>query len=200
MPNVKGGKGYKKGKKGKGKTGGKKNVTPWASDSPGLVYAQVKKKLGGNRLDVECTDEVKRQAIIPGSFLRRVWINANDIVLLQVNDLNPKEGFILYKYNIDECHQLKTKGDLNFDISSLQADTGEILFGDEEDFESSDELDEDELQDEVNRAQQETTDKKELAKHERRAKDKDSDMKKNKERDKKFASMDDSEVVNIDDI
>jgi translation initiation factor 1A len=198
MPNVKGGKGYKKGKKG-GRTS-KKDITPWADDSPGLIYAQVKKKLGGNRLDVECTDEVKRQAIIPGSFLRRVWINANDVVLLQVNDLNPKEGFILYKYNVDECHQLKTKGDLNFDISALQADTGEILFGDEQDFESSEELDEDELQEEVNRAQQETTDKKELAKHERRAKDKDSDMKKNNERAKKFASMEDFEVVKIDDI
>lgn len=142
MPNIKGGKNYKKGKTGKGKILGKKVMTPWA-DEDGLTYALVKKKLGGNRLDVDCNDGIQRQAIIPGSFLKRVWMKPNDLVLLQLNSLNMKEGYILFKYTTDDVRYLKQCGELNFDIK--EETQNEVKFGDD----NSDLLDSDEEQDKL---------------------------------------------------
>ena len=168
MVNVKGGKNYKKGKKGKGKAAGKKAVTPWA-DSPGLMYCQVKKKLGGNRLEVECNDGQTRQAIIPGSFYKRVWLNPNDILLLQINEHDTTEGFILYKYDINESHHLKTQGELKFDLSEM-IKTDEIVFGEED----SDEEHSEAVHKEV---------EKELS---RKEKEKESNKKKSEDRQKKI--------------
>jgi len=171
MPNVKGGKNYKKGKKGKGKAAGKKTVTPWA-DSPGLMYCQVKKKLGGNRLEVECNDGQTRQAIIPGSFYKRVWLNPNDILLLQINEHDTTEGYILYKYDLNEAHHLKTQGDLHFDLSEMdRGDT--IQFGEEE----SDEEDEEDVHKEV---------EKELTRVQLKEKEKENNKKKSEDRQKKI--------------
>jgi translation initiation factor 1A len=150
MPNTKGGKNYKKGKKGKGKTSGKKTETPYA-DTPGLLYAQVKTKLGGDRISVECSDGVDRQAIIPGSFYKRVWVNKNDILLIQINELNTKESFILYKYSPAESHSLKSQGLLKFDLGDIQEDDN-IQFGDDDGEESEDE---DQVQAEVDKKMQE---------------------------------------------
>lgn len=171
MPNVKGGKNYKKGKKGKGKAAGKKAVTPWA-DSPGLMYCQVKRKLGGNRIEVDCNDGQCRQAIIPGSFYKRVWLNANDIILLQINELDTTEGFILYKYDLNEAHHLKTQGELKFDLSEM-IKTDEIVFGEEE----SDEEDGEEVHEEV---------EKELSRVKLKEKDKEDKKKKADDRQKKI--------------
>ena len=151
MVNIKGGKNYKKGKKGKGKAVGKKTITPWA-DSPGLMYCQVKKKLGGNRLEVECNDGQTRQAIIPGSFYKRVWLNANDILLLQINEHDTSEGFILYKYDSNEAHHLKTQGDLKFDLSEM-SHSNEIVFGEGDNSEDDDEDVHKEVEKELTRVQ-----------------------------------------------
>ena len=152
MPNIKGGKNYKKGKKGKGKTTGKKTETPYA-DLPDQLYAQVKSKLGGDRLDVECSDGVSRQAIIPGSFYKRVWINKLDILLVQLNEMNNKEVFILYKYDPNEAHSLKSQGLLKFDIGGIADEDSNIKFGNEDD---SEDEDQDNVQDEVDKAHNET--------------------------------------------
>lgn len=129
MPNVKGGKNYKKGKKGKGKLG-RREETPYA-DSAGLMYAQCMRKLGGDRVEVTCNDDQLRQAIIPGSFYKRVWINMNDILLVQINEMKTTECFILYKYTPHEAHHLKTQGELRFEVSGLSADTNDVIFGDD---------------------------------------------------------------------
>ncbi len=184
MVNTKGGKNYKKGKKGKGKLGAKKTVTPWA-DSAGLMYAQVKKKLGSNRLEVDCNDGRPRQAIIPGSFYKRVWMNVGDIILVQLNELDNEETFILYKYDPDECHQLKAKENLRFDFSKMIEETCEFEFGDD-----TDEEDEEDVHKEVEQ---------ELDKQKRKEKEKEDNLKKQREREKKILDTDTGEV-NIDDI
>lgn len=161
MPNAKGGKNYKKNKKGAGKMTGKKTKTPYA-DSPELLYAQVKSKLGGDRISVECSDGVDRRAIIPGSFYKRVWINKSDILLIQMNELNTKEAFILYKYDPSEAHTLKNKGFLKFDLGNVQEDDV-IQFGYDCD-NKSDNDDDDEVQAEVDKKTQEQRNKSVIAK------------------------------------
>ena len=115
MTNTKGGKKYKKHKK--GNRNQSTQDTPYA-DSPDKLYAQVKGRLGTNRIDLECSDGIPRQGIIPGSFYKRVWINAHDILLVQtIDNLKMKECYILYKYTPDEARYLKSRGDLTFNIN-----------------------------------------------------------------------------------
>lgn len=197
MPNVKGGKNYKKGKKGKGKTTGKKAETPYA-DMPNLLYAQVKNKLGGDRLNVDCSDGVERQAIIPGSFYKRVWINKNDILLIQLNELNTRESYVLYKYDPNEAHSLKSKGFLQFDLEDILGDDN-IQFGDDD--EESD--DEEQIQAQIDKRQQEqknngnSTSEKEQSILAKKMQLKEQNLK--RQNDRSVKNYDDGEI-NIDDI
>ena len=162
MPNIKGGKNYKKNKKGDGKMSGKKTKTPYA-DSPELLYAQVKSKLGGDRISVECSDGVDRQAIIPGSFYKRVWINKSDVLLIQMNELKTTEAYILYKYDPNEAHTLKNKGLLKFDLGNVQEDDV-IQFGYDNKSDNDEEEDDDEIQAEVDKKAHEQRNKTVIAK------------------------------------
>lgn len=190
MVNTKGGSKYKKHKKGKGKTDAPV-ATQWA-DSPGLMYAIVKSKLGGRRLTVECNDGKQRQAVIPGSFYKRVWFNPNDVILLQLNETDITEGFILCKYNPDEVRELKIGGKLEFEVK--EAALGDnIVFGDEAD------EDEDEEED-VHREVEKELQNKELQTHEKRLKQKEADQKKMNDRSKKITENEDSGNFDFDSI
>lgn len=188
-----GGNKSRKGSKGKSKTMGKRGVTPWIGEKDtDLVYAQVKKNLGGY-VEVECTDNITRRAKLRS---RRIRICINDIVLLGINPLNVEEGFIEYKYNIDELTQLKSNvKDFKFDITATDSST--ITFGDEDDINSSD-LDEDEAEEEIEKVRNVPV--RELATHEKRAKEKEQVQKKNSSRENKLSgeSACASAVVDVD--
>ncbi len=80
MVNTIGGKNYKKGKKGGRAT---KNPTKEFDTENGIFYyAQVKSKLGGNTLDVLLQTGESVHATIPGRFLRRVWFNKDDLIVV----------------------------------------------------------------------------------------------------------------------
>jgi translation initiation factor 1A len=190
MVNVKGGKNYKKGKKGKGKTSGKRTETPHA-DSPGLIYASVKRKLGGDRIEVECNDSQIRQAIIPGSFYKRVWVNPGDVLLVQINEMKTSDCFILYKYDINEIHYMKTQGSLKFEVNTADG-IDDIVFGEQ----GSDEEDEDEIHRQV---MKET--KKEISKEDEKEKfklkAKETELDRSNLRAKKQAINDEIDIDNI---
>jgi translation initiation factor 1A len=186
MVNTKGGKNYKKGKKHAGPT--KKTETPWADDAT-MIYAQVKRKLGGNRIEAECNDGVLRQGIIPGSFYKRVWMNIGDVILLQLSELDNKEGFILYKYDPNEINFLKNQDKLKFETNANE-DGGNFQFGDE----SEEEDNVDDIADEVEKAHtssKTTTIPTKAEKIEKERKRQESILKKNEK---------DDEEVDIDDI
>jgi translation initiation factor 1A len=128
--NTQGGKNYKKGKKFQESTNvSSKNMMPMA-DKPELLYAQVISKLGGNRLSINCSDGVLRQAIIPGSFYKRVWINKDDILLVQLdalqnsetlsklNKLHNSQTYVIYKYTNSEINILKEHKYIDFDTNT----------------------------------------------------------------------------------
>jgi translation initiation factor IF-1 len=80
MVNTIGGKNYKKGKKGGRAT---KNPSKEFDTENGIFYyAQVKSKLGGNTLDVLLQTGESVHATIPGRFLRRVWFNKDDLIVV----------------------------------------------------------------------------------------------------------------------
>ncbi len=80
MVNTIGGKNYKKGKKGGRAT--KNPAKEFDTENGIFYYAQVKSKLGGNTLDVLLQTGESVHATIPGRFLRRVWFNKDDLIVV----------------------------------------------------------------------------------------------------------------------
>lgn len=84
MVNQIGGKNYKKGKKGGRKTKNPSNIFDTSAGQ--YLYAQVISKLGHNRLAVKLQTGQEVQAVIPGRFMKKVWINKEDYIVVQCID------------------------------------------------------------------------------------------------------------------
>jgi translation initiation factor IF-1 len=81
MPNLIGGKNYKKGKKGGRKN---KNPTEVFDVTDGVhYYAQVIQKLGHNRLSLKLQTGETIQGVIPGKFMKKVWFNKEDFIVVR---------------------------------------------------------------------------------------------------------------------
>ena len=80
MPNMKGGKNYKKMKH-------SQDVAPELHEiGPGQQIGRVLRLLGNRRLSIYCNDNVERICRIRGKLQKRVWINTGDIVLVGMRD------------------------------------------------------------------------------------------------------------------
>lgn len=88
--------------------------TPLATDKS--MYAQVKRVLGGNKIELLCSDTVIRTGTIPGSMMKKVWIYIDDIVLVELRecDTDKKICDIIYKYNKIETRRLQSLGVIGF--------------------------------------------------------------------------------------
>jgi len=114
-PNIFGGKKFKK----KKKTNYNKARNLEEAET-GQVYGKVIKKLGGDFIELLCTDGQIRKGQIRGKMRKREWLNENDIVLCTLNSFgndikNKDKCSIEMKYRIDEIDILKDHGQLNFD-------------------------------------------------------------------------------------
>jgi len=92
------------------------NIT-YCDEKLGQYYALVTQRLGGNRLLVKTLldkDLKEVQAVIPGRFRNKVYMNANDVILIQRRDFNNEQFDIIYKYNDNESKILEKEGKLNF--------------------------------------------------------------------------------------
>lgn len=111
VKNQRGGKKYKRGKK-LGEESANKNVELAEN---GQEYAKVLARLGGARIEVECTDGKQRQAIIPGKFKKKIWLNPGDIVLVSVDAVgNDDVCSVDKKYGPKDVVTLRQKGLINF--------------------------------------------------------------------------------------
>ena len=77
MPNMKGGKGYKRGAHG----GDEEKMIEW-DESQGVMLGRVIKVLGSRRFSVYCNDNVTRICRIRGSMRKSDWINSGAIILV----------------------------------------------------------------------------------------------------------------------
>lgn len=151
--NLTGGKHHKKGKKKRAivDTVKEKKMETAANNQ---VYALVKKKFGGSRLLVSCSDDKERSAIIPGKFFKKIWLNVGDLLLCDLNLGNDDSlCYIIHKYTIKDANKLKSQGKISFDISPEEESNKGFKFTDDQDNNNvdqdsldDDQLDEDDLQ------------------------------------------------------
>jgi len=112
MPNLTGGKNYKKTKHSSEKT-------KFFEAEDDQLYARVIKILGDRNTLAYCNDNVVRLCHIRGSIRKDMWINIGDIVLVSVRDfLQDKKdkydkGDILHKYDTDHYSKLKKDERIN---------------------------------------------------------------------------------------
>jgi len=125
MPNKKGGKNFKKGKKNR-----------FADDKKQLIkkdidelqeYAQVVNAKGNGRFELNCCDGGKtRMGMICGTMRKRVWVNRSDLVLISLWEgmTDDTKCSIIHKYTEDEAKQLKKEGELpgNFNLNLDELD------------------------------------------------------------------------------
>ncbi|KAI1705012.1 translation initiation factor 1A / IF-1 domain-containing protein [Ditylenchus destructor] len=109
-------------------------------DGDNQAYAQVQKMLGNGRLTAFCFDGKTRLCHIRGKLRKKVWINAQDIILVGLRDYQDDKADVILKYTPDEARLLKNQGQLPENAKINEGDEpneGEVEFVDsgEKDFE-----------------------------------------------------------------
>lgn len=75
------------------------------------VIGIVEKRLGGNKMQVECFDGYTRVCRVPGKFKRKLWIRPGDVVLIEKWEFQANEkGDIIHKYSHAAVEKLKEMG------------------------------------------------------------------------------------------
>jgi translation initiation factor 1A len=87
------------------------------SDDSGLrlpdddeVLGIVESMLGANRLKVRCMDGETRTARIPGRMKKRVWINEDDVVIVEPWDWQDEKADVKWRYDSQEADKLREEG------------------------------------------------------------------------------------------
>jgi len=70
-------------------------------------------RLGGNRMEVNCTDGKRRNCRVPGRFKRSLWLRPKDVVLVEIWDHDDKKADVIFKYSSSAINQLMKRGLLN---------------------------------------------------------------------------------------
>lgn len=74
----------------------------------GEVLAIVTQMLGSDKLQVECDDDKKRIARIPGKLRKRVWIRVGDLVLLEPwKVMSDTRADVIWKYTKTQAHWMQ---------------------------------------------------------------------------------------------
>ena len=105
MPNKKGGKKFKKGKKQSFQN--KELILKNPED--GQEYAKILKINGSGRYQIFCFDGKERLGICAGNIKRKTRFELDNIVLVSLWDFQDTKCSIIHKYDDDEVHKLKSQ-------------------------------------------------------------------------------------------
>lgn len=101
MPNNKGGKKYKKGKR---DSQIKKLNIKKTQDTE--IYGEVIRINGNGRFTIRCTDGIERMGIIRGKLRKRTWVNMNAIILADVWEFQDDKCSIIHVYDDTDVEHL----------------------------------------------------------------------------------------------
>ncbi|MDY6779382.1 MAG: translation initiation factor eIF-1A [Halobacteria archaeon] len=74
------------------------------------VLGIVESMLGANRLRVRCMDGETRIARIPGKMKKRIWINEDDVVIVEPWDWQDEKADVKWRYTNQQADQLRREG------------------------------------------------------------------------------------------
>lgn len=83
------------------------------------VIGVIVQRLGGNRMDVQCTDGKTRNCRVPGRFKRTLWLRPRDVVLVEPWEHDNEKGDVIFKYNPSQVSQLKKKGFITSEVQEF---------------------------------------------------------------------------------
>jgi translation initiation factor 1A len=117
MPNLTGGKHYKKSKH------AGSIEKPFVEKEPDQLYGRILRNLGGRNMLVYCNDNKTRLCHICGGMKKSNWLNVGDLALISLRDFEKKpeagakdkyeKGDIIHKYDQDHLGKLKKLPDIN---------------------------------------------------------------------------------------
>lgn len=127
MPNLKGGKAYKK-------TKHASNEDPQFIElAKDQMYGKIIRNLGGLNMMVFCNDNKERICHIRGSMRRKVWMNPGDIIILSLREMSETDskerGDIVAKVDPKFYTRLRNSGLVNehlFNVKETGVTTGEL--------------------------------------------------------------------------
>ena len=119
MPNKKGGKKFKKGKK----QSFHEKTLIYKDPKEDQEYGKIIGACGNGRFNVYCFDGKDRLGIIAGNMRKKIWINKDDIVLISRWDFttDSEKCSIIHKYDSDEAKKLQKEGEFPENIK-LESD------------------------------------------------------------------------------
>lgn len=95
--------------------GAGQNSVPTRVKKPreGEVIGVIVQRLGGNKMEVNCTDGKTRNARVPGRFKRSMWLRPRDVVIVKPWEYDDDKADVVFKYNSSAVHQLRKSGVLD---------------------------------------------------------------------------------------
>ena len=117
--NTIGGKGYKKNKK-------PVIVETSSADiqiaDKSQMYARVLRRIGGNHVEILCSDNIVRKGFIRGAIRRRVWMDPGDIILISIREFqtNHMNCDIIRKYSPCDIKYLEKIGELGENLIEVK--------------------------------------------------------------------------------
>lgn len=136
VKNTKGGKGFKKQKKGFPK---ERELVYRENDQ---IYARIIRQLGDGRFECQNLNSNNNEAMIGkicGSLRKKVWVKIGDVVLASVRNFDTSSCDIIHKYTDDEAIILKSYGEIPSNVN-LHASNIELATGKFENDEDDDEI------------------------------------------------------------
>lgn len=83
------------------------------SPQKGEFMGVIVQRLGGNRMEVRCSDGKTRNCRIPGRFKRSFWLRPNDVIIVKPWDGDDEKADIIFHYPKNAAAQLRKSGALD---------------------------------------------------------------------------------------
>jgi translation initiation factor 1A len=74
------------------------------------LIGTIDQRLGGNKMNVICTDGKERNCRVPGRLRRKLWLRPGDVVIVEPWNLDNTKGDVLFKYRPNQIAWLKKNG------------------------------------------------------------------------------------------
>lgn len=83
------------------------------------ILGIIDQRLGGNKMMVNCLDGKSRNCRVPGRLKRELWLRPGDVVIIELWELTPDKGDVIFKYRPNQIEWLKKKGYLKTEVTEF---------------------------------------------------------------------------------